>query len=299
MADNTLVVPKWRAWVLAARPKTLPASVAPVLVGCALAYHDGVLRLPAALAALVVAIFLQIGSNFANDYFDFIKGADTPARVGPVRVAASGLLSLRALQVGMVVVFGIAALAGLYLAATAGWHLLWVGAAAIVAAVLYTGGPLPYGYVGLGDVFVFIFFGLVAVAGTYYVQARTLSPLAVAVSVPPGLLITAILVVNNLRDIRTDAQAGKRTLAVMLGERGTRREYALLVGGAYGMLPFLWLVGGLSPAVLLPWLTFPRALRLVRGVAQLQGPALNTILAGTAQLALVFSLLLALGIVLG
>ncbi|KPL87086.1 1,4-dihydroxy-2-naphthoate polyprenyltransferase [Ardenticatena maritima] len=298
MAHETLAVPKWRAWLMAARPKTLPASVAPVLVGCALAYHDGVFNWSAAFAALIVALFLQIGSNFANDYFDFVKGADTPDRVGPVRVAASGLLSPRELQMGMVVVFGIAAVAGLYLAATAGWHLLWVGAAAIVAAVLYTGGPLPYGYVGLGDVFVFIFFGVVAVAGTYYVQARALTPLALAVSVPPGLLITAILVVNNLRDIRTDARAGKRTLAVLLGERGTRREYALLVGGAYAILPFLWRVGGLSPFVMLPWLTFPLALRLVRGVAQLQGTALNEMLAGTARLALVFSLLLAVGIAL-
>jgi 1,4-dihydroxy-2-naphthoate octaprenyltransferase len=230
-----------RAWLLAARPKTLPAALAPVLVGTALAFHDGAFAPLPALAALLGALLLQIGSNFANDYFDFFKGADTHERLGPVRVTASGLISPGQLRWGMVAVFGLAALDGLYLIQVGGWPILAVGVASILAALLYTGGPFPFGYYGLGDLFVFIFFGLVAVCGTYYVQALTLTGPVVLAAVPPGLLITAILVVNNLRDIETDAKAGKRTLAVMLGRDGTRAEYRLLLALAYILPLALWL----------------------------------------------------------
>ncbi len=288
-----------RAWLLAARPKTLPAALAPVLVGTALAFHDGAFAPLPALAALLGALLLQIGSNFANDYFDFFKGADTHERLGPVRVTASGLISPGQLRWGMVAVFGLAALDGLYLIQVGGWPILAVGVASILAALLYTGGPFPFGYYGLGDLFVFIFFGLVAVCGTYYVQALTLTGPVVLAAVPPGLLITAILVVNNLRDIETDAKAGKRTLAVMLGRDGTRAEYRLLLALAYILPLALWLGYDYSLLVLLPWLTMPLALKLLREVLiKVDGPALNAALAGTARLSLLFSLLLAAGLAL-
>jgi 1,4-dihydroxy-2-naphthoate octaprenyltransferase len=282
---------------MAARPKTLPAAVAPVLVGTALAFHDNAFGLLPALAALLGALLLQIGSNFANDYFDFFKGADTADRLGPVRVTASGLITPGQLRWGMVVVFGLAVLDGLYLVQVGGWPILAVGVASILAAILYTGGPFPFGYYGLGDLFVFIFFGLVAVCGTYYVQALTLTWPVVVAAIPPGLLITAILVVNNLRDIETDAKAGKRTLAVMLGRAGTRREYGLLLILAYLLPLFLWVGHDYSPAVLLCWVTLPLAYKSLREEnRKLDGPSLNAALAGTARLSLIFSLLLAVGL---
>jgi 1,4-dihydroxy-2-naphthoate polyprenyltransferase len=285
-----------QAWILAARPKTLPAALTPVLVGTALAIHDGVFDPLPALAAALGALLLQIGSNFANDYFDYFKGADTPDRLGPTRVTASGLITPADLRWGMVAVFGMAALVGIYLIVVGGWPILAVGVASILAAILYTGGPFPFGYYGLGDLFVFIFFGLVAVCGTYWVQALTLSWPVVMVAIPPGLLVTAILVVNNLRDIETDQRAGKYTLAVRLGRRGTRIEYSILLGAAYLFPLILWLIYAFSPLVLLPWLTFPLALRLLRQIWREEGRPLNKALAGTAQLGLFFSLALAIGL---
>jgi 1,4-dihydroxy-2-naphthoate octaprenyltransferase len=265
-------------------------------VGTALAYADGTFSLLPALAAALGALLLQIGSNFANDYFDFVKGADTVERVGPTRVAASGLLSLTALRMGMLVVFGLAAVIGVYLIAVAGWPILVIGIAAILAAVLYTGGPFPFGYYGLGDPFVFIFFGLVAVCGTYFVQAQMISATVVLAAVPVGCLITAILVVNNYRDIATDRQAGKHTLAVRLGERGTRTEYYLLLGIAWAIPLWFWLAQGRSILILLPWLASPLAWQLIRQLRTLTGPALNQVLAGTARLSLIFSILFAVGL---
>lgn len=283
-----------RAWILAARPKTLPAAVGPILVGAALALADGVFQWGPALAALLCALLLQIGSNFANDYFDFFKGADTSERLGPTRATAAGLLTPNAMRWGMILIFGAAALVGLYLISVGGWPIFIAGVAALIAAIAYTGGPFPFGYYGLGDLFVFIFFGLVAVCGTYYVQAHTLPATVVLAAVPPGLLITAILVVNNLRDIETDRRANKRTLAVRLGRRGTQIEYLLLLLVAYALPLWLWLGMGQSPWVLLPWLSLPLAIPLLRAVFTSTGKALNAILAGTARLSLVFSLLLAL-----
>lgn len=285
-----------RAWILAARPKTLPAALTPVLVGTALAIHDGVFDLLPALAAALGALLLQIGSNLANDYFDYFKGADTPDRLGPLRVTASGLITSAELRWGMVAVFGLAALVGIYLIAVGGWPILAVGVASILAAILYTGGPFPFGYYGLGDLFVFIFFGLVAVCGTYWVQALTLSWPVVVAAIPPGLLITAILVVNNLRDIETDRRAGKYTLAVRLGRTGTRMEYSILVGMAYLLTFVLWLVYSFHPLVLLPWITLPLALRLLRQIWRDEGRILNKTLAGTAQLGLFFSIALTIGL---
>jgi len=289
---------KWQIWLLASRPKTLPAAIAPVLVGTSLAWADGRFSLAPALAAAVGALLLQILSNFANDYFDFEKGVDTRERVGPTRVMAAGLLSARELRLGMAAVISLAVLDGIYLVMVGGWPILAVGAASILAALLYTGGPLPFGYRGLGDLFVFIFFGLTAVCGTYYVQAGTLSPVIFVAAAPVGFLITAILVVNNLRDIETDAKAGKRTLAVLIGHENTRRQYLVLLILAYSATLLLWLGYELGPAVLLPLLSLPLAVRRASSVYSAKGKELNSVLAATAQLSRQFSLLLAIGILL-
>ncbi|MCL4861607.1 MAG: 1,4-dihydroxy-2-naphthoate polyprenyltransferase [Caldilineaceae bacterium] len=295
----TTPIPPFRAWLLAARPKTLPAAVGPVLVGAALAYSDGRFAAGPALAALVGALLLQVGSNLANDYFDFFRGADLADRLGPTRVTAAGLISPAGMRAGMGVVFGLTALIGLYLIRMGGWPILAVGAASIVAALAYTGGPFPFGYHGLGDLFVFLFFGLVAVCGTYYVQALTVTPAVLLAAVAPGLLITAILVVNNLRDIDTDRRANKRTLAVILGRRATLLEYRALLAGGYFVPLLLWLGAGRAVWVLLPWVTIPLAWRLQQTLAQaIDGPTFNATLAGAARLSLLFSLLLAIGLLL-
>jgi len=284
------------AWIMASRPRTLPASVAPVIVGTAVAFHDGAFRPLAALAALAAALLIQIGSNFANDLGDYTRGADARGRVGPTRVTSAGLLTPRQVQVGMAVVFGLAALCGLYLIRLGGWPILLAGVLAILAAMAYTIGPLPFGYYGLGDLAVFIFFGLVAVIGTYFTQALRVTPLAVLAAVPMGSLITAILVVNNLRDADTDRAAGKRTLAVLLGRRGARIEFIALIVAAYAIPFSLWLGYGLRPWVLLPLLTLPRAFRLVRTILTVLGPPLNRALAQTAQLTVWYAVAFAVGV---
>jgi 1,4-dihydroxy-2-naphthoate octaprenyltransferase len=291
-------VTKSQAWVLAARPKTLPAAAGPVIVGAALAVADGAFAWLPALAALVGALLLQILSNFANDYSDFFRGADTEERLGPTRVTASGLISPQELRWGIVAVIALAALVGLYLIWVGGWPILAVGVAAILAALAYTGGPFPFGYYGLGDLFVFIFFGLVAVCGTYYVQALTLHWHVVLAAVPIGALVTNILVVNNLRDIDTDRAANKRTLAVILGRQGARLEYLILLIVAYAVPVWFWLSGQASLWVLLPLLSVPLAVPPARAVFTVEGRPLNKTLAGTARLSLVFGLLFAVGLVL-
>jgi 1,4-dihydroxy-2-naphthoate polyprenyltransferase len=288
-----------RLWALAARPRTLPAAIAPVLVGTALAISEDEFRPLAFVAALVGSVFIQIGTNLANDYSDARRGADTEDRLGPVRVTAGGLMPPRRVLVGTYVAFGIAVAAGIYLAAVAGWELLVVGVLSIAAGVLYTGGPRPYGYAGLGELFVFLFFGLVAVNGSYYVQTEELSWEAFALSVPVGLLAAAILVVNNVRDIDTDRRAGKRTLAVKLGRDGARRLFAAMVALSFAVPLVIWLAGGLSAWVLLALAAFPLAPPLVLTVSsRTDGPALNGALARTGMLLAVFSLLLSAGVLL-
>ncbi len=297
---TTQTISSRQAWLMAARPKTLPAAIGPVLVGAALAYTQGAFRLVPALACLLGALLLQIGSNFANDYFDFFKGADTHDRLGPLRVTASGLLTPAQVRGGMVAVFGAAVGVGVYLVAQGGWPILVVGVAAIVAALAYTGGPFPFGYYGLGDFFVFIFFGLVAVCGTYYVQALHLTPFVVLAAVPAGALITNILVVNNLRDLETDRRANKRTLAVWIGRRATQLEYVILLLVAYLVPVALWVTGQRPWWVILPWLTIPLAVGLAGKVFRAtDGPTMNATLAGTARLSLLFNLLFALSLVIG
>jgi 1,4-dihydroxy-2-naphthoate polyprenyltransferase len=297
MTDSTAREP-WRAWIIASRPRTLPAAIAPVIVGTAVAIHDAAFQPLAALAALFAALMIQIGSNFANDMGDFHRGTDRVGRVGPTRVTTAGLLTPGQVKAGMVVVFGLAALAGLDLIAVGGWPILLVGVASILAAVAYTIGPLPFGYYGLGDLAVFVFFGLIAVVGTYYVQALKVAPLAILAAVPMGCLIAGILVVNNLRDADTDRAAGKRTLAVLLGRRGARIEYIALIVVAYAIPFALWLGLDLHPIVLLPLLTLPLAIRLIRTVTVVLGPPLNRALAGTAQLAVWYAIAFAMGLVL-
>jgi len=289
---------RWSAWLLAVRPKTLPAAISPVLVGTAMAWSDGLFALFPAIAAAAGALLLQILSNFANDYFDFAKGADTSERLGPTRVMAAGLLSPQAMRKAMVAVVVLAVLDGLYLVRVGGWPILAVGLASLVAAVLYTGGPFPFGYHGLGDLFVFVFFGLVAVAGTYFVQTGALPGVVLVVAVPVGALITAILVVNNLRDIATDARAGKRTLAVLIGARNSRLQFVLLLVLAYAAPFSLWLGFERGPSVLLPLLSLPLAFYRARILYKATGSALNPQLAATAQLSLIYSLLMALGLIL-
>ncbi len=285
-------------WLLASRPRTLPAAAVPVLVGSALAWRMGAFDPLAALAALLSALLIQIGTNFANDLFDFRKGADTQARLGPTRVTSAGLLSPASVQAGMGVAFGLAALAGLLLVARGGWPILLIGVASILSGIAYTAGPFPLGYNGLGDLFVFLFFGLIAVGGTFFVQARHLPPSVLVAAVPIGALATAILVVNNVRDADTDRVAGKRTLAVLLGRRAARAEYSGLLLLAF-VTPFLlWLAFDFRAWVLLPLLTIPQAVALARTVGkQTDGPSLNRALAGTAQLLARYGVLLAVGIV--
>ena len=286
-----------RLWLLAARPRTLPAAIAPVLVGTALAGSEDVFRPLPFVAALLGSVFIQIGTNLSNDYSDARRGADTEDRLGPVRVTAGGLMPPRRVLVGTYVAFGVAVAAGLYLAAVAGWELLVVGAASILAGVLYTGGPRPYGYEGLGELFVFLFFGIVAVAGSYFVQTEELRWEAFALAVPVGLLAAAILVVNNVRDIETDRRAGKRTLAVKLGREKARTLFAAMVVVAFLVPPLL--VPALSGWVLLPFAALPLAPPLVRTVTtRTDGRALNEALAGTGRLLAVYSLLLAGGVLL-
>ena len=289
---------QWQAWGLAIRPRTLPAAAAGVLMGGALAWRDGFFRLDATLACLFAALLLQIGSNLANDVFDFERGTDTPERLGPTRVTQAGLLTSSQVKFGMAVVFVLSALMGLYLIWLGGWVILAIGIAAIISAIAYTGGPFPLGYYGLGDVFVFIFFGLASVAGTYYVQAGDVSSAAWWMTLPPGLIITAILVVNNLRDLENDRKAGKYTLAVMFGEQFAKAEYLTCIFAAYLILPVAAWFGLIPWLSLMAWASFPIAFRAIRTVFTQKGRPLNAALAGTGQAAFMFSLLFWIGLAL-
>jgi 1,4-dihydroxy-2-naphthoate octaprenyltransferase len=282
---------------MAIRPRTLPAAVSPVLVGAALAIHDGRFDPLPALAALLGALLLQIGVNLANDYFDHARGVDTPERRGPVRVTQSGLISPERVRLGMIVVLVLAALDGVYLIIVGGWPILAIGVASILSALAYSGGPFPLASHALGDLFVFLFFGLAAVCGTYWVQAHDMTLAVFIAALPPGFLITAILVVNNTRDIDTDRRAGKNTLAVVLGEQGSRIEYVVLLVASYLVPVLMWIAGWWSTWVLLTLLSIPLAYPLAQGLFRASdGPAFNKILAGTARLSLVFSVLLSIGL---
>lgn len=295
-AQDQRALNRFQIWWLAIRPKTLPAAASGVVMGSALAWADGSFQILPALAALCVAFLLQVGSNVANDVYDFERGADTSERQGPLRVTQARLLTPVQVKRGMWIIFFLAALFGLYLAYLRGWGIILVGIVAIISAIAYTGGPFPLGYYGLGDLFVFIFFGLVAVTGTYFVQVGSISAAAWGMAVPVGLMITAILVVNNLRDLENDRKAGKHTMAVRLGAQGTRVEYLLCMAVAYLLLPLLVYLKIIPVHSLLACLSLPLALKTLRVVYTQQGRALNAALAGTGQTAFVYSVLFWVGI---
>ena len=280
------------AWLLAIRPKTLGAGIAPVIMGLALASGDNAVHWPSFLCALLGSVLIQIGANFANDYFDHQKGADTADRIGPLRVTQAGLISPQGMWRATLLVFLAACLPGLYLVWRGGWPIVAIGIASMGCALLYTGGPLPFGYLGFGDLFVWIFFGPVAVAGTYYVQALTVTSTAILAGGAAGLFSVAILVVNNLRDIEQDRGAGKRTLAVRFGRRFTRWEYAgSLMIGAIGVPLLLALQTG-RWGVLIASLTLLAAFPVLRTVfASEDGECLNQALAKTGKLLVLFSVL--------
>lgn len=282
------------AWVLASRPATLTAAIVPVLVGTAVAYSLGEVRKGPALAALLGSILIQIATNFANDVFDHEKGADTEERLGPTRAVQAGLLTPRAVRIGMAVTIALAFAVGVYLTSAAGWPVVAIGIASILSGLAYTGGPYPLGYHGLGDVFVMAFFGFVAVCGTVFVETGSVPATAVLASIPVGAIATCILVVNNLRDRHTDVKAGKRTLAVRFGRGGALAEYVLLLLAAYAV-PVVLAALHRAPWLLLPLVSLPVALHLFRRVRAVEGRDLNQYLAGTAKLLLGFGVLFAAG----
>jgi len=289
---------KFQVWLLASRPKTLPAAVSPVIIGSAVAFAEHSFRFGPALAAFLGALLLQIGANLANDVFDYEKGADQHDRLGPMRVTQALLLSPKDVKTGMWVTFALAAICGIYMTLVSGWFILLIGLLAILAAIAYTGGPFPYGYKGLGEIFVFIFFGFAAVCGTYYAQTNTISQLAVLSSIPVGLLIVAILVVNNVRDYESDKAANKRTLAVRFGLEWARQEFVSIVILAFVTVVLLSISDISTPWLLLTWLSLPLVFSTSSSVLNQRGKILNKTLASTGQLTLVFSLLYAVGLIL-
>lgn len=290
--------PAWKVWLLAARPKTLAAGLAPVLLGWAVAAATDGMRLLPALGALLAALLVQVGTNLANDWLDFVKGADGSDRLGPARAAQMGWLGPDDLRRGTFVVLAAAAAVGAALAWHGGWPVVLIAVASLVCALAYTGGPLPLAYVGLADLFVLVFFGPVAVMGTVYVQTLTWPVEGLIAGLCAGLLSTAILVVNNLRDRHTDAAAGKRTLAVRLGATAARVEYTVAVVMAFALVGFMALSTGVG-GWLTPLAALPLALWRIRQVWTLDGAALNPLLGATGQLELAFALLLGLGLLLG
>ncbi|MBR9979237.1 MAG: 1,4-dihydroxy-2-naphthoate polyprenyltransferase [Bacteroidetes bacterium] len=296
MTTSTMQISRVQAWILATRPKTLSAAIVPVMVGSAVAADHGVFSpLPAAVA-LLCALLIQIATNLANDYFDFLKGADSEHRIGPLRVTQSGLIPPTTVRNVMIAILALTFLLGMYLVAIGGWPILLIGVISIICAVLYTAGPFPLAYVGLGDVFVFLFFGIVAVTGTYYVQALAWSTDALIASLPVGAISTGILVVNNYRDIDSDRRTNKNTIAVRIGRGATRLEFQLLLIIAYAV-PLIQMPQAAQPAwLLLPALSLPFAFRVVRILSRsTDGVVLNNALADTGRLLAIYGALYSIG----
>lgn len=297
MADEAPVsIPKWRIWWLASRPKTLSAAIAPVLVGSAVAYSESGFDFIAALAALLVGLLIQVGTNFYNDYADFKRGADTAERLGPMRVTQSGLLAPQTVRWAAILTFTMAGLIGVYLIWLAGWPVALIGLAAILAGLAYTAGPWPLAYNGLGDLFAWIFFGFVAVCGTAYVQLRQVPFLGWMGGLAIGAMITALLAVNNIRDIETDRSAGRRTIPVVFGRSGGMLEYGFCLFVAYLTPLYIFVTFRQHLWHLLPILTLPEAIRLFRFIQVTEGRNLNKALAGTARLVLWYGVFMAVGI---
>jgi len=297
MTANAMFSPI-QIWLIAIRPKTLAAAVAPVIAGTAVAVHEGGEHWPMATLVMITALLLQIAANFANDAFDFRSGVDTPERLGPVRITSSGLVSADVVIKVTVGVLALAIVTGLPLAIRGGWPILALGIAAIVCAVAYTGGPLPLAHLGLGEVFVMLFFGFAAVAGTAYVQTGELTPLALATSIPVGALAVAILVINNLRDIGADRAAGKLTVAVRLGGRRTRWEYAALLVVAGAAPVVFWIVGWLNWSCVLTIVWWPFGASLWNQVTTRAGRELNPVLGNTSKALLYYSLALSAALII-
>lgn len=289
-------ISKLESWMLAARPKTLPAAFPPVIIGSALAYSEGMFHPVAALIALLCAILIQIGTNFVNDLYDFLHGKDTAERVGPERALATGLISVNEMKAGIIITFVVTFLLGLYLVYLGGWFILIIGLLSIAAGIAYTAGPFPLAYNGLGDIFVFIFFGLVGTVGTYYVQTLELNAISFWAAIPVGALITNILVINNYRDIEEDRSNGKNTLAVIFGERFARYQYVLFTIISYSILLVVYFTYKESIVIFLPLLSLPIALKLIKMIYTLKGKELNRTLALTAKLSAIYGILFALGI---
>ncbi|SIR83501.1 1,4-dihydroxy-2-naphthoate polyprenyltransferase [Natronorubrum thiooxidans] len=314
MSTAEVDISRTKAWLLAARPQTLPAAAAPVIVGTGLAVHADVFAPLPAVLAFIGAALIQIGTNFANDYYDAIKGADTEDREGFTRVTQAGIIAPEQVKLATIVTFALAILTGTYLVSVGGLPILVIGLVSVFCGWAYTGGPYPLGYHGLGDPFVFVFFGIVAVMGTFYVQAVAVAPVGpLPTTIPPGTITleafvaslpvagisTAIIVVNNIRDRETDVEAGKRTLAVRLGYRWSRAEYVALLALAYVTPLWFWLAAGFGPTVLLPLVSLPYAAVVTQTIlTRTDGEALNPALEGTGKLLAIYSVLFAVGVVL-
>lgn len=289
---------RFGVWIMAARPATLSAGVAPVLIGSASAWRDGVFVFLPFVVVLFAVIAIQVGVNYANDLADALKGADTDARIGSQRAVASGVITPTGMRRGIAVAFGLAVLGGIYLISYAGWPILVIGVVSIIAALGYTNGPVPYGYYGLGELFVFVFFGLVATVGTRFVFGSSIPPEAWVGGIIMGLLAAAILEANNIRDIETDEAAGKRTLAVLTGRTWARRMYAGMLGLSFFIIGFGSLVGILPPLCVMALIIAPLSIPLIKTIyTETTGPPLIEVLKGTAQLQILVALLLSLGIV--
>jgi 1,4-dihydroxy-2-naphthoate octaprenyltransferase len=291
-------ISKLQSWILASRPRTLPAAVVPVIVGSALAIYQGIFYPAYSIIALLCSVLIQIGTNFTNDLYDHMKGSDTKERKGPLRVLASGLISVREMELGIFLVFFTAFLLGLYLVYSVGLIILWIGILSILAGLAYTAGPFPLAYHGLGDLFVFIFFGIVGTVGTYYLHAQQFTWLALLISLPVGALVTNILIVNNYRDIDEDRTAGKKTLAVILGKEFSRFEYIFFILLSFFVPFLLHFKYAFSLWIFLPYLTLPIAITLVKMIYAFTGIQLNKTLELTAKFSALYGILLSIGIIL-
>lgn len=289
---------KFNAWILASRPRTLPAAVVPVLVGSSIAIHDNKFNLAVTIIALLCSLLFQIGANFVNDLFDFLHGTDKKERIGPKRAVASGLISINEMKIAIALVFAISFLLGLYLIYIGGWLIFLIGILSITTAIIYTAGPFPLAYNALGDIAVFLFFGFVGTLGTYYVQAHEITSFVFWSSIPVGSLITNILVVNNYRDREEDKLNGKNTLAVILGEKFTRLQYVFFMVISYLILFIVYLTLKKSIFVFLPMLSLPLSIKLIKMIYTLRGSELNKTLELTAKLSALYGLLFAAGILL-
>ena len=298
MENSNKNIDKLKNWVLASRPKTLPAAVAPVLIGTSVAYYDNKINFIAAFIALICSLLIQIGTNFVNDLYDHLKGSDSEDRVGPERALATGIISINEMKLAIYLTFGVTFLLGLYLVNLAGWPILLVGILSIASGYAYTAGPYPLAYNGLGDIFVFVFFGVIAVVGTYYVQALQLTEMIFIASIPAGTLITNILVVNNYRDIDEDRKNNKNTLAVLFGRKFSQTQYLLQLLAAYAVPLYIFIRYEISWVVLLPLITLPLGIKLFKMLIDLKGEELNKTLELTAKLSVLFSILFSIGFLL-